>query len=123
MTYLFNGLQLLGLGLLLALWLLRATKSNLLKLTAQQWQKAETLLVALIIVFSCIDALISGIKPWLEMWYAEQLIALMAGTILMRISMKYYQRMWVRIIIWLGVCGWLIIAAKAGIHHQPIGLS
>ncbi|MFM2483379.1 hypothetical protein [Celerinatantimonas sp. YJH-8] len=123
MSYVWNGLQLLGLTLLLGQWLVRSGYGSLLSLSAEHWKKIEAGLLLLIMIGSTGSALRIGQKPWFEIWYAEQIGALMVGTILMRICFKYYQRRWVRIIIGLGICGWLIIAAKAGIHHRPIGLS
>ena len=46
--------------------------------------------------------------------------ALLIATVLMRVCVQRYRRMIVRIVMGLGICGWLAMAIIGGLHHQPI---
>ncbi|CAG8998093.1 MAG: hypothetical protein CENE_00024 [Candidatus Celerinatantimonas neptuna] len=119
MNNLLDGLQIACLVILMGQWWLRLLWSDAEALSIN-WVKVEAGLLLCFIVLSTWGALLFGLKPWFEPWYAEQLIALMVGIGLMQICLKRYQKKFLRIIIGIGVCGWLAMAAKAGIHHQPI---
>lgn len=119
MFALSNILQVLFLGILMLMWWGRIFKPSL-EAPFANWQKLEAGTLLGIIVFSAWGALLKQQSPWLEIWYAEQIASVMIGAFLMRICLRYYRKMLMRVVIGLGICGWLVMAAKAGIHHQPI---
>ncbi|MFM2485245.1 hypothetical protein [Celerinatantimonas yamalensis] len=119
MTNLLNGLQVACLVLLMAQWWLRILKPTL-TLPFASWKKIEAAFILAIIIFSAWSALLAGMRPWFELWYAEQIASVMVGAALIRICFEHFRRMLLRIVIGLGICGWLAMAAQAGIHHQPI---
>lgn len=119
MEILLVGLQILSTVILMGFWWVRILNPQKLAPVAT-WQKLEAAAILGIIIFSCLNALRVGIHPWLELWYAEQIASVMIGATLMTVSVRYYTRLSMRILIGIGICGWLVMATKASLYHHPI---
>ena len=119
MTTGFEGIQLTLLTVLMLHWLTQLFVRGR-RLSTRAAMRLEAGLLLAIMIVSALSALRLGQQPWFELWYAEQIAALMIATILMRLCMQRHRRLIVRIVIGLGICGWLAMATIGGLHHQPI---